>query len=223
MIWISILALAQVTLPTEIRGEPGSFVPVRAETQGELVRFVALDSGLQVFPGGLLADKKATVVIAPRSGRYRLLAYSAISGVPTEPVVVLVVIGDGSPTPPAPPMPPMPEADKLRDALTGIYGGHVEPDKARKTRLLSQVYTRGATLSRDPAIGTTSALLAALVSERGKSDLRAGDITPIRERIAAEWSDRLGDADQSMTLELRDRASALCTRIAAILGELAHE
>jgi hypothetical protein len=99
------VAAPPVEVPKEVAGEVGAFVTVRAKTEGKIVRFVPLDAGLNVFPADLLSDKKATVVTASQSGRYRLLAYSSVKDDPTEPAVVTVVIGGAEPAPEPKPKP----------------------------------------------------------------------------------------------------------------------
>jgi hypothetical protein len=41
-----------------VRGEVAEFVTVIATTEGKVVRYVALDAGLQVFPSSLLASER---------------------------------------------------------------------------------------------------------------------------------------------------------------------
>lgn len=93
-------------LPEIVKGDPGKFVKVSADTTGKIVQWYSLDEGLDIFPAELLKDTKTAVVTAPTRGRYRLLAYTAISGNPTPPAVCTVVIGD-APVPPGP-VPPGP-------------------------------------------------------------------------------------------------------------------
>lgn len=102
-----------VTLPPEIPGALSNFVLVKAEVSGaKVVKYVALDAGLNVFPSGLLNDQTATVVTAIKPGKYRLLAYSGNQDGPSEPAQTLIVISDvptpldPKPTPPKPTDPP---------------------------------------------------------------------------------------------------------------------
>ena len=108
-----------VTLPREVKGEPAAFIVVRAETEAVAVKFYAVDAGLNVFPAGLLSDAKATVVTSARPGRFRLLAYSGNADGPSDPVEVLVVVGDSpAPVPPGPQPPgPGPQPSGKRAAL----------------------------------------------------------------------------------------------------------
>ncbi len=112
-------AAPPVDVPKEVAGEVSDFITVRAKTDGKAVRFVPLDPGLRVFPSDLLSDKKATVVTAAVPGRYRLLAYSSVKDDPTEPAVVVVVIGGAAPIPeptpkPVDPDPPAPKVETFR-------------------------------------------------------------------------------------------------------------
>jgi hypothetical protein len=99
-----------VTVPAEVTGEVAAFVVVKAEVkEARAVKFVPLDGGLSVFPSGLLADPTVTVVVAQKSGRYRILCYSGNADGPSEPVTVTVVIsGAAEPDKPVKPDPVKP-------------------------------------------------------------------------------------------------------------------
>lgn len=105
-------AAPALTLPAEVKGEPGEFVALEAATDGKVVRFVALDPGLNRFPPALLVSCKAAVFTARLPGRYRVLAYTAVADEPSEEVICTLVIGDPKPVPPGPtppgPVPPGP-------------------------------------------------------------------------------------------------------------------
>lgn len=105
---VALAAPPVVTVPSEVKGDVGSFVAVKADVKdGKAVKFVPLDSGLNVFPAGLLNDPTATVVTAGKAGRYRILCYSGNADGPSEPVTVTVVIGGA--TDPVKPDPVKPE------------------------------------------------------------------------------------------------------------------
>ncbi len=92
-----------VTLPPEVTGDVAAFVVVKATVKdGKSAKFVPIDSGLSVFPAGLLADPFATVVVGQKAGRYRILCYSGNADGPSEPVMVTVVIGGAKPEPDKP-------------------------------------------------------------------------------------------------------------------------
>lgn len=107
VVWAAAGRGQTLRVPAEVKGDPGAFIVVRAETEGGAVRWVALDKGLNVFPAELLSDRKATVVTGQR-GSYRLLAYTATldkdgKPLPSDPAICTVVIGDAKPIDPPPP------------------------------------------------------------------------------------------------------------------------
>jgi len=215
MIALVLACFAQLTLPVEIRGEPGTFITISADTKGAIVRYVPLDAGLQVFPAHLLADKKSTVVLSLTPGRYRVLGYTAVDGNPTEPAVVSVVIGD-RPTPPD----QVPDHAALLSSLSGIWGGHVERDKQVKLDQLIATYRSIEGITADEQIRTTDALMRACVEARKKSGLADDAILPIRQRITEEWTRALGDADAPLTPELRARARGVAIKVLRALEGL---
>jgi len=215
MIALVLACFAQLTLPAEIRGEPGTFITISADTKGTIVRYVPLDAGLQVFPAHLLADKKSTVVLSLTPGRYRVLGYTAVDGNPTEPAVVSVVIGD-RPTPPD----QVPDHAALLSALSGIWGGHVERDKQGKLDQLIATYRSIEGITADEQIRTTDALMRACVEARKKSGLADDAILPIRQRITEEWTRALGDGDAPLTPELRARARGVAIKVLRALEGL---
>lgn len=118
-----------VTVPAEVRGEPAAFVVVRAEVRdGKGVKFVLLDPGLSVFPGGLLADPNVTVVVGSKPGRHRILVYSGNESGPSEPAVTTVVIGDGNAPITAPPPVRPPDGGRPPEAGGKVFVVVVRPD-----------------------------------------------------------------------------------------------
>lgn len=210
MMLAALLVLGQLVVPAEVRGEVAEFVTVIASTEGKVVRYVALDAGLQVFPSSLLANQRATVVTSAKPGRYRLLAYTSVADVPTEPVITTVIIG--SSTPPVPP-----PIDTLDEALGGIYGGSQERDKAATLARLITLYRAAPATIRSPMITTTEQLYSAMVMARKTAGIADTALSPIRERIAVEWTAVMGADDRALTPELRDAATTLSSRIVSAL------
>lgn len=102
----------KVELPAEVKAEPGTFAVVTATTDCKTLQWVSLDQGLSLIPPELLRDSKAAVVMAGRSGRYRLLAYGALGDAPSRPAITTVVVGEVPPGPgpgPGPTPPPVPD------------------------------------------------------------------------------------------------------------------
>jgi hypothetical protein len=212
MMLAALLVIGQLVVPAEVRGEVAEFVTVIATTEGKVVRYVALDQGLQVFPSSLLANQRATVVTSAKPGRYRLLAYTSVADIPTEPVITTVIIGSASP-----PSPPSPIVDPLSDALGGIYGGSQEKDKAATLARLLTLYRSAPATIRSPTITTTEQLYAAMVAARKNAGIADAALSPVRERIAVEWTAVMGADDRALTPELRDAATTLSARIVSAL------
>jgi hypothetical protein len=210
MMLAALLVIGQLVVPAEVRGEVAEFVTVIGTTEGKVVRYIALDAGLQVFPSSLLANQRATVVTSAKPGKYRLLAYTSVADIPTEPVITTVIIG-GS-TPPVPP-----PIDTLADALGGIYGGSQERDKAATLARLLTLYRSAPATIRSPTITTTEQLYAAMVVARKNAGIADAALSPVRERIATEWASVMGSDDRALTPELRDAAITLSARIVSAL------
>jgi hypothetical protein len=214
MICLVALIFGQLTLPATIVGDVGSFVPVAATTEGKAVKFVALDQGLQVFPAGLLVNPKATVVVANRAGRFRLLAYSSIGDVPTEPVIAVVVIGN------QPGPLPGPVDDELVEALSGIWGGLQDGAKGQKLSMLIEAYKQSAKSVQESPPSTTEKLFELMQAERKKSGLQDSDLLPIRQRLGVEWSKAMGTTDVAMSPALLKAGQEFLNRAISALEQL---
>ncbi len=99
----------ELALPLSVRGDVGSFIKVSAVTNGAEVRWFPASSGLNVFPGELLRDTRSTVVTATNAGQYRLIAYTALGDMPSDPAETLVVVGNAPAPAPTPGPSPNPQ------------------------------------------------------------------------------------------------------------------
>lgn len=217
MICFLLLAIGQdLKLPAEVRGEVGSFVTILAETSGKVVKFYPLDAGLSVFPPALLANTKATVVVAAQPGRYRVLAYTAAGDAPSDPVLCTVVIGGAPPGPaPVPPAPTPPGPDPLAMSIRGIFGGLQEANKGQMAASLAKVFR-----AVDPATVATLGQLEAALRAQSRG-IPATAIQPIRETIAEHLRSTLGENPELVMDEaLRAKARAELARVATILEGL---
>jgi hypothetical protein len=171
----------KVEVDAVITGEPNNFITVLPKTNGKTVKYAYIDKGLNIFPSALLSNTLATVVTAPK-GKYRLLAYTALGDVPSEPTIITINIGNvpenapfgpynptplppvpppTPPTPPTPPMPPVPPQpeDALESALKSIYGGLKDQEEGASLKVakLAAIYREGAraalTTDTDPNTG----------------------------------------------------------------------
>ena len=215
MILSLILLCGQLTVTPEIKGPVSGFIPVTAVTEGKAVKYVPLDAGLQVFPPGLLVNPKSTVVVAGKSGRYRLLCYSSVGDIPTDPVITTIVVGDQSPVPP-----PTPPDNELTEALAGIYGGLQDPAKGQKLLQYIDCYRRCVPVVRDTTLTTTEKLYQVLLSQRKASGLQDGDLLPLRQRIGTEWTRVLGTNDVPVTAQHRSDCAVLIQQIITALETL---
>ncbi len=111
-----------ISIPPSITVERGDFTTIKATTAGKLVRFFSIDPRLKVFPSGMLKDDMATVVTcnvttaeANKNNKvktpYKLLAWTAVNGAPTEAAVCLVTVVDSQNPDPAPNPDPTPVPD----------------------------------------------------------------------------------------------------------------
>lgn len=132
-----------ISVPKEVKGKPGQFIKITATTEGKVVKWISLDPDLAVFPSDLLKDTKTTVVVAPKSDfakSYKVLAYTSIADVPTDPVECLVSI-DGPPAPPPPPPGPVPPpVDELTKELKTLFISEATPDKKKVLTDLIALY-----------------------------------------------------------------------------------
>jgi len=215
MILSLILLCGQLTVPLEIKGPVSGFIPVTAVTEGKAVKYVPLDAGLQVFPPGLLVNPKSTVVVAGKSGRYRLLCYSSVGDIPTDPVITTIVVGDQSPVPP-----PTPPDNELTESLAGIYGGLQDPAKAQKLLQYIDCYRRCVPVVRDTTLTTTEKLYQVLLAQRKASGLGDNDLLPLRQRIGTEWTRVLGTNDVPVTAQHRSDCAVLIQNIITALESL---
>ena len=102
------LTAATISLPKEIEVEKNQFVPLKATTDGKIVKWVALDSGISLFPSELLKDSTTTVVFAQKSGR--ILAYTGDASGPSDPAYVTIKVKGDTPDPnPGPTPGPTPD------------------------------------------------------------------------------------------------------------------
>ena len=219
LIFLLIAADPTVTLPLEINGQPGEFISIRPVTSGRLVRFVALDAGLNLFPSDLLADKTVTVASCVQPGRYRVLAYTALGDVASPPAITTVVIGGVPPRPVDPTVPPAPK-DPMVDALQSIYGALSEDGKENKRAALAGIYRRALPVVDDPRLKTTGELYL-LVRQMARQLLADGDLRAVRDRLNQELDGLLPTmADTALTPELRAQMRTQFTRCAAALEGL---
>src|SRR5262252_2821841 len=98
-----------IVLPDVVTALVGMPTKVKAQTNGVMVRWFAKDDGLAMIDGELLKDSAITQVWANAPGQYRLMAYTSLNDVLTDPTMCLVVVHGAQPPPQPTPVPPQPE------------------------------------------------------------------------------------------------------------------
>jgi hypothetical protein len=204
-------APGSVTLPAEVKGDVGAFVVIVAQTDGKAVRFVPLDGGLSVFPSELLNNRKVTVVVASKPGRYRILAYSAAGDEPGEPAFTTVIIGNPGPEPGPTPGPTSP----LTKALQSAFDGETDADKAKLAGLVVAM-EKASEKANDPALTTAGQLESAV---RTLTTGSIGSSLPAtRKAVGAFLAEKLpASSDTALTPELRGAAGSAYGQVAEAL------
>lgn len=202
---IALILAQQITLPPEVKGKPGSFITIPATTDGSIVQWVALDSGLELFPAELLASTRTAVVIAQVEGTYRLLAYTAKGDQPSKPTICSIIVKQSEPTPPAPE--PEPEANSFQKRLQMLYGADVSPDKAKHKAALVGVYKELVNATASPEI-TTYGQLYQVAQRASEKVIPKNALLPVRTEIARYLDDKLPNETKSeLTLEERTKCA----------------
>lgn len=173
-------------LPEVVKGVPGSFAVVRAETDGKIVRWLLLDEGASLLPPELMKDTMAAVVFTPKAGRFRLLAYTARGDEPSAPVICVIEVAD--PKPPTPPTPPQP-TDPLSVKLQAAYTADVA-DVATKAKQLAILYGLYSAMSEhcqtDDTLKTLGDVLTQLHQTARDMKLMTEHLIECRKAIAVE-------------------------------------
>ncbi len=216
-----------VRLPTEVHGEPGEFVLVKAELAGgaKTVRWHSPDRCLKLFPSDLLKNSLTAVVHTGKPGKYKLIAWTAAGDEPSDAAVCTVVIEGDGPDPPKPPAPPGPTPppvppDPLAAELLRLYQGDQNPQKAEHLKALVSLYQQAARMTDDVGIETVGDLLRVVRS--AAANLMPADALPaLRRRLADHLNTALElDPAAKLTADRRAFAAALFLSVAKKLESL---
>ena len=179
------------------------------------------------FPSNLLTDRKTTVVVASKAGKYRVLAYTAIDNKPSSPAITTLIVGNPGPdplppTPPGPmppnPVPPTPPDQQFNEAVQSMFGGLQEQDKSASVKKLINIYSFALKEVDNPNYKTQGDLFAA-VKTFSNRNLQSGKIDSIREMCADKSDAEIGtDSNTSLTPEVRTKIKANFNKILTALG-----
>ena len=207
-----------ISLPEELKLQPGRLAKLEAKTTGKTVRWINLDpDNLDLIPS---ESGRWVIISAAKAGTYRVAAYTALNGEPTEAAICAVTVaGPKPPDPPVPPIPPQP-TDPLAKELQALYTADPAPAELKRqvTMQLANLYREGVKMCDDPAYETVGAYHAAL---KGKAPLVGDTLLPMRERMGLELAGVLGKVasikfDDTKRVAMR----AILNKLIAILGVL---
>lgn len=214
-----VFGAVDLKVPVEVKGQPAAFVTVKAETSGKVVRWMALDSGLNLFPVELLKDTKTAVVSSAKSGRYRLLAVTAIGDEPSEPQICTVIIGDAPkpPLPDNPDNPPGPESDLAKN-IKAAWFAETSADKVKHSKALASLFRQAPTVLDQVQ---TAGQLYATLKASADALLPKDAIGKVRAAIADELKKVL-PADPQIVLsdQNKQQARSVFTELSTVLEGL---
>jgi hypothetical protein len=197
-------------VPAELVTRSGRLVVIRAEAAARVVWHACPTAG----PLDRLAlDQGRTLVaVAPKPGRYELIAWTAHGGEPTDPARCVLRV-EGEPAPPAP--------DAFAAAVQTAWRGETDPDRDRDRRQLAAVYRVAARETvRLPHLRTHGELWATL-RQAAAALLPDSALPAVRGVIAAELRQTLPtDAAAPLDDAARGRCAAAFDRVAAALERL---
>lgn len=158
----AVSADVKLELPAEVKGDVSTFITVKAETPGKVVKWKVIDPGLSLFPQELLKDTKTAVFTSGKKGTYRVIAVTALGDDVSELVEVKVIVGGGGPVPPpGPPDPPKPDTPLVK-AFRAAYDSETSPTKADDLDVLKALYTEAGKEDFLNAIPDWKSLYAAM-------------------------------------------------------------
>lgn len=199
-----LLAPSQLTLPDKVSGQPSKIITVTAETTSQSVYFVALSDNMEIYPPSNLANKKSCLVVVPKPGKYRLMAYGAIENAPTPPAFTEIVVGDDISPPPD---------SSLTSKLKAAYGANSGAKKASLAKLVQVWETAKKTdLS---AVKTNAELFNAIGAIHQQVGLEREELRAVRDEIGSYFQKLLGE-DREAAVDLAKFNSGVLDVLAAL-------
>ena len=207
LILFAIFHAPVIELPKEISGQPNAFISIPAKTDGNTVKWLTPDKGLNIFPVELLKDTKTLVVTGPE-GRFRVYAYTSDQNGPSDAAMCTIAIGSGIAPDPANPVDPA-NPDKTSD----IAEAAKKKDK-EAVKWLVQFYEELAKESQKEDYRTVGDIFRAAKVAINKQ-FTPDELSNLRGVIGKRLNSKLPqDADKILDKPTRDLMSQVFMQVA---------
>jgi hypothetical protein len=213
-----------VTLPAKIEARPGRLTLIKAQTNGRVIKWVSMEDSADVLP---YLDNSC-IFCAAVPGVYRILAYTALGDVPSDPALCTVTVRDSgsstrsdvparSDTPEKPPAAP---ADPLYGPFLKAWRLETDLDKRRHKAQLAALYRQHSVLASDTRMTTWGMLLQTMILAR-KEKLADTVLPHLRQAMSDEMTPLLPHTYTArLEPSIRQAAASVFARVAAVLESL---
>jgi hypothetical protein len=204
---------------TKITAKPGELIPIRAQTDGKVVEWKAVTSGISLIPSDFLRDTKVTVALALRPGTYVIHAVTARGDVPSAITEVQVVVSDNPE--PEPPLPP--DDNAIAGQIRKLYQSDNSENKFNTLGKLNGFYKAVLGHMRKPAVKTVEDFKQdfEMAANEILCDLDETSLIGIRRFISSKLLEVLGkDLSQNLDPNIRPKAITLLTDITNALSAI---
>jgi|LakMenE01Jun11ns_1017448.scaffolds.fasta_scaffold9909797_2 hypothetical protein len=200
---VALSLFAQTSI--DIKSKPAQFVTISTNLSGDIVKYVTLDAGLSVFPSELLADKKKTVVVAAKNGVYKILAYTAKDNVPSDPVIINLIISDNDNPP------DVNIFDEYVVKFKRLYDLESSPNKRNDLEEMIYCLKTSMTLSYEKLSN---------FNEKLRKDLVKFDLPIIKKELGNMLSIEYGTDDKEMDVETQTKLNKFLIKVVSALEKV---
>jgi hypothetical protein len=200
---VALSLFAQTSI--DIKSKPAQFVTISTNLSGDIVKYVTLDAGLSVFPSELLADKKKTVVVAAKNGVYKILAYSAKDNIPSDPVIINLIISDNDNPP------DVNIFDEYVVKFNNLYKQELSENKQKDLAEMIYCLKASMTLSYDRLSN---------FNEKLKKDLIKFELPIIKKELGNMLKEQYGTDDKEMDVETQTKLNKFLIKVVSALEKV---
>ena len=192
-----------LTFKPEYVAKVSEYVVVTPESGTGIVKYVPLSDGLNVLDSKLLKNPSSLVAIG-KAGKYKVLAYTALNNVPSDPIFFNIIIGDV----------PKPN-NELEQIINSVYGADSNANKSQyKDKMLAGFKAVLADIENMSTVGDLNNSMKDKVTSR----LTAGEGGALRSVLKDELASQFGiDGDKELD---KEQAKKVLNNIINILGRL---